>query len=72
MIILGHKMYEVFALQAVIKNLDRGYVYVYVTLIFDSKIILMIWIASWYLHILGNHCARYEHPWSKNEGGVGV
>ena len=24
------------------------------------------------LHTISNNCAKYEHPWSKNEGGVQV
>ena len=41
-----------------------------VTLTFDSKITLVIWIAYCYLHTIGNHCAKYEHPRSRNEKGV--
>ena len=24
------------------------------------------------LHAISNNCAKYEHPWSKNKGGVRV
>ena len=37
------------------------------TLIFDSQTISVIWLAFWYLHLLHNHWAEYEHPWSWNE-----
>ena len=37
----------------------------------DSKVICMCQDSYCNLHtILGNHCAKYEHPWSKNERGV--
>ena len=45
---------------------------VYVTLTYDSKLILVIWIFCSDLHIIGNRFAKHEHPRSKNEGGVWV
>ena len=36
----------------------------------DSKVIALIWNFRCYLHIMGNHCAKYEQARSKNERGV--
>ena len=35
---------------------------IYLTLTFDSKVILMILNIFCNLHTTGNHCDKYEHP----------
>ena len=42
------------------------------TLTFESIVILVIRIIRCYLNAVVNHCVIYEHPWSKNKGGVRV
>ena len=46
------------------------FVQVHVPPTFDSKVISMIKKARCNLHTIGNHCAKYEHPLSNNEGGA--
>ena len=38
---------------------------VYLTLTFEVKIISVFGDLQCNRHIIGNHCANYEHPWSK-------
>ena len=63
---LSQKMKEEVSLWAA----DRFEVYVILT--FDSKFISKIWIAEFYLHPMGNHCAKYMNILSNKIEGVQV
>ena len=57
------------ALQAATRNL---FMYVYLNLIFDSKVILVIRNLCFYLNTISNRWAKYEHIPSKHERVVRI
>ena len=51
-----------------VKSLEVDFTYVYLTLTFDSKVILVIRNLCSNVRTIGNLCTKYEHPQSKIRG----